>query len=124
MIPATIAVIALMSAGVAIPQDIDILSKIEIAAIQNQVNPDKMKALMMCESRGNIKAWNKNDPGIGSRGIFQYQTSTFYNTAKLYGLEDVNIWDYNQQIKITAFLLAQNKWNLWYNCSKKIGMIR
>jgi hypothetical protein len=121
---ATLLVVGMMINGTPVPQSLDILSKIEVSAVQNNVDPEAMKALMMCESRGNPNAWNKTDPGkFGSRGIFQYQHQTFYGTAKQYGLKDPDIWNYDHQIKITAYLLAQNKWNLWYNCSKSIGMI-
>lgn len=124
-IPATLAVIAMMTAGVPVPQDVEILSAIEVSAINNQIPIESFKALMICESGGNVKAQNLNDPGVhGSRGIFQYQTLTFYETAKIYGLKDPDIWNPIQQVKITAFLLAQGKWNFWYNCSKKIGMIK
>ena len=122
MMSATIAAMLFVLQNKPIPQDIDIRSRIEIAAVNNQIPPDRMLALMECESGGNPKAWNKNDPGkYGSRGLYQYQTNTFYDNAKIYGFEKPDIWDINQQILLTAYLLAQNKWNLW-SCSKKIDI--
>ena len=113
----------MMFSGVEIPQRLDIESKIEITAINNQVDPEKMLALCDCESKFYPKAFNKKDPQGGAKGLFQFLTPTFLETAKKYGLKDPDIWNIDHQIKLTAFLLAQNKWKLWYNCSKKIGMI-
>jgi len=124
----TIALLALMATTSPVEakvyQKADILSKIELSALANGIDPEKMLALGICESGLQKFAWNSGDPQGGAHGIFQYLRPTFYAAAKQYGLLNPSIYNSDHQIKITAYLLAQNKWRLWYNCSKKIGMVQ
>jgi len=83
------------------------------------VSKDEMYRVMFCESRGDPFAWNKNDPNNGSKGLFQYQDRTFYYYAGKIGIENPDIWDIEQQIKLTAWLFSQNKQSLW-SCWKKL----
>ena len=75
--------------------------------------------LIACESSGNPNAWNKDDPNDGSKGILQYQDSTFqlYCVEK-YGLPN-NIWDQNIQIKCAKRMLIEGLGEHW-SCFKKV----
>lgn len=101
-----------------IPEEVKIKSQIELYAHQNGVDQAKMLALSKCESNFNPKAFNRTDPHGGAKGLFQYLQPTWDRWAKVYG-GDMDIWNPYDQIKLTAFLLAQNKWSLW-TCSKMI----
>ena len=76
-----------------------------------------MLAVAKCESGFNPDAWNKNDPNGGSRGIYQYQTATFYGnfdraSASL-SFREPDITNPEQQIELTAYLFAAGKQGLW-----------
>lgn len=70
-----------------------------------------------CESGFNEKAYNPNDPDTGSRGVFQFQRSTFKKYARLAGIEgDLNIWDPMQQIQTAAYMFSiheEKQWTCW-----------
>lgn len=89
-------------------------------ANQYQVSSTQMLGVMKCESGGNQYAWNKNDPGVGSKGIFQFQTSTFYKYAKELHFENPDIWSIEQQAEIAAYMFKKGQQLQWYNCYKKI----
>ncbi len=69
--------------------------------------------VMFCESRNNPKAWNKNDPNGGSKGLMQFQTSTFYKNAARIGIEKPDIWNQQQQIEVAAYMFAQKQQHQW-----------
>lgn len=115
--------VALMTAGLRVPADIDIKSKIEVAAVRNQIPVEKMLALCDCESQFNPKAWNKDDPHGGAMGLFQWLPTSWRAYEKLYG-KKMDVWDPADNIAMTAFALGAGHWDMWWNCSKKIGMIR
>ena len=72
--------------------------------------------LMMCESGGNPKAWNKTDPYGGAKGLFQYLQPTWDKYSKEYGIENPDIWNAEQQVELTKLLLADGKCYLWTCC--------
>lgn len=75
-----------------------------------------------CESNYNIHAWNKSDPGVGSKGIFQFQEPTFYGYAKEVGITNPDIWNVEQQAQVAAYLFSKNKSSLW-TCARKYDKI-
>lgn len=91
--------------------------KIIQTALAYGVDPEAMIQLGICESGLNPKAWNKKDPNGGSKSVFQYQSPTFYGAAKEVGIENPDVWNVDQQIELTAYLLSQGRQNLW-TCAK------
>ena len=77
-----------------------------------------MIAVARCESNFNPLAFNASDPNGGSRGVYQYQISTFYNNA---WFDKPDIWNAEQQIELTAFLFSKGKAGLWACYWKYIG---
>jgi len=75
--------------------------------------------LAQCESSLNPKAWNKRDPYGGAKGLFQFLEPTFYFYAKVYQIENPDIWSVEDQIELTAYLIQDNKLSLW-TCGRKI----
>ena len=65
--------------------------------------------VMECESGGNHKAIG--DSGL-SKGVFQYQRSTFERHEKLLG-EDLNYQSSYDQIKLASFAIANGMGNEW-----------
>lgn len=81
-----------------------------------QVSASDMITVMNCESGGNPKAYNGNDPNGGSFGLFQYQIGTFKGWAKELG-EERDIWDVEAQIRLTAYAFSKGRQFHW-TCSK------
>ena len=77
----------------------------------------------MCESSNNPNAWNKSDPNGGSKGLFQFQTSTFNNYAKKIGIQNPDIWDKEQQVSVGAYMIANGQIGQW-SCAKKLHLIK
>ena len=77
------------------------------------VSYDEMYRIAECESNFSVTAWNKTDPYGGAKGIYQYLQPTWdYYSAEV-GIEKSDIWNPEQQIRITAYLLSKNKGSLW-----------
>mgnify|MGYP001588548081 CR=1 FL=1 len=72
-----------------------------------------------CESKFNPLAHNTNDPNGGSKGVFQFQTKTFYGFAEKYGIENPDIWNVAQQVRIAIQMLKNNLAFHW-TCSKVV----
>lgn len=75
-----------------------------------------------CESQYNTKAWNKSDPGVGSKGLFQFQEATFYGYAKELQIANPDIWNAEQQSQVAAYLFSKNKSSLW-TCARQYDKI-
>lgn len=96
---------------------------IKTYALQYNADIPSMLYVANCESGFNPNAWNKSDPNGGSKGIFQYQTATFYNNIRsvLPASASADIWNAEQQIELTAFLFSKGKMTLWSCWYKYIG---
>ena len=94
-------------------------SKEELAVYVNiqanlySTSAKNIKKVINCESRWNEKAWNKKDPGDGSKGLLQFQDRTFLHYAKKIGIENPDIWDSKQQIEVSAYMFSINQERQW-----------
>ena len=64
-----------------------------------------ISCLIENESNWNINAWNKNDPNGGSKGLLQFQETTFYYYAKQYGFYDFEVYNPEHQIKLAKIMI-------------------
>ena len=87
-----------------------------------KVNPQSLKDVMICESGGNFRAFNKSDPNGGSRGLYQFQPRTWEVFSKEAQLENPDIWNPNHQILVTAWAFSKDRQSHW-SCAKKLGLI-
>lgn len=85
-------------------------------------SPTKLEKVMICESGGNNKAWNKKDPGVGSKGLMQFQEGTFYGYAARVGIKNPDIWDRKQQVEVASWMFSKGLAYHW-SCSKIVGII-
>lgn len=92
------------------------------AAVKYALPEKKILWVAECESNFNVRAWNKNDPGVGSKGVFQFQESTFYGYAKELQITNPDIWNLEQQSEVAAYLFSKNKSSLW-TCARKYDKI-
>lgn len=79
----------------------------------------QLEKVMFCESSGNPKAWNKKDPGVGSKGIFQFQEGTFYSYAARVGIENPDIWNNTHQAQVASYMFSKGLAYHW-SCYKKL----
>ena len=73
-----------------------------------------------CESGFNPLAHNPNDPNGGSFGVFQFQLKTFYNFSSKYGVENPDIKNTAQQIKLAILMFRDGLQSHW-TCAKIMG---
>ena len=92
-------------------------------SLQYGSSPTQLEKVMQCESSGNPNAWNKKDPGDGSKGIMQFQKNTFYDHAQKLGISDPDIWNVDQQIQIAAYMFSLGEQYQW-TCSRLTGVIK
>ena len=91
-----------------------------------QVYHVKEKLLLdvaFCESGYNQKAWNKKDPGVGSKGFMQFQEGTYYSYAKKIGIEKPDIWNNEHQAKVSAYMFSIGEGKQW-SCYSKVKMVK
>ena len=72
--------------------------------------------LINCESGFNEFAFNENDPNGGSKGLLQFQEPTFYRFAEILKIENPDIWNTKQQLKVADYMLFQDlgyHWTCW-----------
>lgn len=82
------------------------------------VDAGQMITMALCESGLNIKAFNGSDPHGGAHGVFQYLKPTFYGFAKEFGFADPDIWNPEQQMELTAWMVSEGKARHWV-CARK-----
>lgn len=79
-------------------------------------NSEQLTEVAKCESSLDPNAWNKTDPEGGSKGIFQFQPSTFLKYSKEIDVQNPDIWNSEQQIEVAAYMFSlkqQNQWSCW-----------
>lgn len=84
------------------------------------ISYDDLHKTIDCESGWNPKALNASDPEGGSRGIAQFQPSTFARFSTELGIENPDIWNPYQAIEIMAYMFSIGQANRW-SCFKKIS---
>jgi hypothetical protein len=89
------------------------------AAMYPGASSEEMYKTIKCESSFNPKAWNKNDPNGGSKGICQFQPGTFAYYSKLAGIENGDIWNVDHQLQTMAYMFSKGLQNHW-SCYKMI----
>lgn len=65
--------------------------------------------VMYCESGGRTNAYNKS----GASGVFQFMPRTFAANAKRAGVENPDIWNGEQQVRVAAWMFARNQAWQW-----------
>lgn len=81
---------------------------------------DDFKSTLECESSLNPEAFNKNDPNGGSKGVAQFQDSTFAYYAKQMGKVNADVWNYKDSIDVAAYMFSKGLQNHW-SCYKIIS---
>lgn len=99
------------------------LPLIKDAAERHGADAEQMMAVAICESGLNPEALNKNDPGTGSKGLFQFQDGTFYGHAAQMGIDLPDIWNDTQQIELAAWMFGRGLQFHW-TCARMIGIIK
>lgn len=78
---------------------------------------EELVSTALCESGMNPDAWNRSDPNGGSRGIFQFQSGTFYANAPLAGIQNPMWTDPYQQVTVATYMFSVGKethWSCWW----------
>lgn len=91
-------------------------------ALQYNVSQETILKVIACESGNNPNAWNKNDPNGGSKGIAQFQETTFYGYAKEIGITNPDIWNFDQQIEVMGYMISIGKLNHW-SCARILNLV-
>ncbi|MBT9167845.1 MAG: hypothetical protein DDT19_01188 [Syntrophomonadaceae bacterium] len=85
-----------------------------------------LRKVLFCESSMNPKAWNKQDPNGGSKGIAQFQDATFAYYSKLAGISDGDVWNPEHALSTMSYMFSigeQSQWscyNLLYGVQKEL----
>ena len=58
----------------------------------------------MCES--GYQPYVKNHTDGVARGVFQFKPATFYANAIRAGVENADIWNWRQQVKVAAYMFG------------------
>lgn len=74
---------------------------------------DSFYDTIQCESRFKATAWNKEDPNGGSKGVAQFQQSTFDKWSVEAGIKDGDIWDSYQAIDTAAYMFSKGQQRQW-----------
>jgi len=80
------------------------------ASIKNNLDPDKLCALMKKESNGHPDSVNPDGPYIG---LFQYTEGFWADATKKAGFAGANIYDAKSQIYVTAWALTHGYAGRW-----------
>jgi hypothetical protein len=73
--------------------------------------------LISCESKGNPNAIGDTHLALSSRGLFQFQPTTFFSEAKLYKVRNADINDWRDQILVAVMMIRDGKADAW-SCYK------
>lgn len=72
-----------------------------------------------CESDLNADAINPTDGHGGSRGVFQFQTSTFNKYKTLAGVSDGDVFNPFDNIQVAAYMFSIGEQHQW-SCYRKL----
>jgi soluble lytic murein transglycosylase-like protein len=103
------------------PKSVDEL--IALYAKEYGVSEAQLRGTIKCESGFNPNAHNKSDPQGGAKGIAQYLQPTFNGFVRESGFTDMDVWDAEDSIKLTAWAFSrgyQHHWTCWRNLYGKI----
>lgn len=82
-------------------------------AVRYGIKGDELLATLKCESKLNAKAWNKSDPNGGSKGVGQFQPSTFAKYSKLAGIQNGDVWNPFDNINTVAYMFSIHQEHQW-----------
>lgn len=91
------------------PIDSDYFSQIKYWCSFYGCNPNTLHRVMMCESGGNPRAYNRS----GATGIFQFLNSTFRSYAPKAGITSPDLWNPKHQIQTAAFMFSTGQAKQW-----------
>lgn len=83
------------------------------------VSGDELYNVAKCESSLNSRAFNAQDPNGGSKGVFQFQNSTFAKFAPEAGIVNPNVWNPLDSIQTAAYMFSIGEQHRW-SCYTKI----
>lgn len=93
-------------------------------AVRNEINPELFLELIACESKFSKSALgdyqSKTNTYI-SRGLLQFQKSTFRVFSKKYGLTNLEWMNPRDQITLASRMISKGLWRHWYQCGKIVG---
>lgn len=93
----------------------------EAAPLATDAQWDWLHTLEQCESTGSTTATILDTNGKFSRGILQFQMSTWLRYEKDFGATTTNIYDADLQERVALSMLNAGGWRNWFNCANKIG---
>lgn len=90
-------------------------------AIKQNIDPERFKRLIACESQ-----WKEDAAGDNgtSFGILQFKTPTFALFSKKYKRDDLSIDNPRHQIDLASLMIADGYLQHWKNCARKTGWTR
>lgn len=97
----------------------DMRSYVQERAEKLGVSAATVEVTITCESNWDVRAWNKKDPGDGSKGIAQFQDGTFAMYSKLAGVEHGDVWSAKDSIDTMVYMFSIGQQRQW-SCYRKI----
>lgn len=94
---------------------------ISLYSLYYNIDENKLRTTIKCESNFNPKAYNGSDPNGGSKGIAQFQSGTFYNYSKFIEIEKPDVWNAEHSIKTMAYMFLKGQQNQWSCYRKNFG---
>ena len=86
------------------------------------IDPMPLYKVAQCESNLVPTAWNKSDPNGGSKGILQFNFSTFSHYADILNIKNKDIWSISQQIQVAAYMQSIGQLGQW-SCAHKLHLV-
>jgi len=90
-------------------QNLDVEGLIRSNCELQGCNSEQLIRIMYCESGGRTNAYNPS----GASGVFQFMPRTFAANAKRAGIENADIWNGEQQVRVAAYMFARNQAWQW-----------
>jgi len=85
---------------------------VDILAERFGISAERVKKIINCESRFDVKALNlKDTDGFPKYSLLQFHKPTFY------GAGGKDIWNWREQLEIGMKMMADGLWNKWPVCS-------
>ena len=101
------------------PMPQNVLDTINYYADRFAVEPRLALAIVNCESQNDPTRIGDRQADIVSIGLWQFQSTTFYQYAKKYKVKNANVYDYRDQTLIAIQMLRDGLKNEW-TCGRKI----